>query len=352
MCQKNIRPTFSWGFFYSHSMIKIFCFLGFPPLELFLCSASRLSLEPARMAPSCSIPSSSWQSPVVGVGITDIVTGNAVSIAGTEVTLTASHDHGLNRITKLSILNDGAGYGNNSGSAEEHYNARLVGTAGSTTGELATAKVFISAAGNITDVKIMDGGSAYGIGNTMQIVGIPTFTGFEEAVVQVEKIFDNNNNVISVSGITSAKHAAGNQLYKICEIAVGAARTFVARPMTAITGVTTTGIGTELLVNESELYAVNIGPNFLGLSTVGFPTSGDAVHWYDPIGNDLGFAHSIRTTAPKVTSTVERFFGEVTTDSDHELVTGDRVKLSALPLQTETLRDVKGLVQERYLPVH
>ena len=99
----------------------------------------------------------------------------------------------------------------------------------------------------------------------------------------------------------------------------------------------TTGIGTELLVNESELYAVNIGPNFLGLSTVGFPTSGDAVHWYDPIGNDLGFAHSIRTTAPKVTSTVERFFGEVTTDSDHELVTGDKVKLSALPLQTETV---------------
>jgi hypothetical protein len=182
----------------------------------------------------------------VGVGITDIVTGNAVSIAGTEVTLKASHDHGLNRITKLSILNDGAGYGNNSGAAEEHYNARLVGTAGSTTGEFATAKVFISAAGNVTDVKIMDGGSAYGIGNTMQIVGIPTFAApFEEAVVQVEKIYDNINNVVDITGITSAKHAAGNQLYKIVDIAVGAGRTFRARPLTAITGVTTTGIGTE-----------------------------------------------------------------------------------------------------------
>ena len=182
----------------------------------------------------------------VGVGVTDIVTGNAVSIAGTEVTIKTSHDHGLNRITKLSIINDGAGYGNNSGSTEEHYNARLVGTAGSTTGEFATAKVFINASGNITNVKIMDGGSAYGIGNTMQIVGIPTFAApFEEAVVQVDKIYDNDSNIISISGISSEKHAAANQLYKIVEIPVGAGRTFRARPLAAITGVTTTGIGTE-----------------------------------------------------------------------------------------------------------
>ena len=179
----------------------------------------------------------------VGVGVTDIVTGNAVSIAGTEVTLKTTHDHGLNRITKLSLVQGGSGYGNNSGSTEEHYNARLVGTAGSTTGEFATAKVFISAAGAITDLKIMDGGSAYAIGNTMHVVGIPTFATFEEAVVQVDKIYDNTNNVISISGITSEKHAAANQLYKINNIEVGAAKTFRARPINPITGVTTTGIG-------------------------------------------------------------------------------------------------------------
>jgi hypothetical protein len=179
----------------------------------------------------------------VGVGVTDIVTGDAVSIAGTEVTFNTTHDHGLNRITKLSLVQGGSGYGNNSGSTEEHYNARLVGTAGSTTGEFATAKVFISAAGAITDLKIMDGGSAYAIGNTMHVVGIPTFATFEEAVVQVDKIYDNTNNVISISGITSEKHAAANQLYKINNIEVGAAKTFRARPINPITGVTTTGIG-------------------------------------------------------------------------------------------------------------
>ena len=131
-----------------------------------------------------------------------------------------------------------------SGSAEEHYNARLVGTAGSTTGEHATAKVFISAAGAITKVKIMDGGSAYGIGNTMHIVGIPTFT-FEEAVVQVEKIYDNTNDVIKVTGISSLTHVQANQLYRITGVNVGASKTFDAAPVTAITGVTTTGIGTE-----------------------------------------------------------------------------------------------------------
>ena len=115
----------------------------------------------------------------VGIGVTDIVTGNAVSIAGTECIVKTTHDHGLNRVTKLSLVQGGAGYGNNSGSAEEHYNARLVGTAGSTTGEFATAKVFINASGVITNLKIVDGGSAYAIGNTMHVVGIPTFTGFE-----------------------------------------------------------------------------------------------------------------------------------------------------------------------------
>ena len=181
----------------------------------------------------------------IGVGVTDIITGNAVSVAGTDCIIKTKHDHGLNRITKLSIVNGGAGYGNNSGSTEEHYNARLVGTAGSTTGEFATVKVFLTAAGAVDTVKIIDGGSAYGVGNTMQIVGIPTFTGFEEAVVQVEKIYDNTDDVIKISGISSTKHTVGNQLYRISGVNVGASKTFNALPVAPITGVTTTGIGSD-----------------------------------------------------------------------------------------------------------
>ena len=214
----------------------------------------------------------------VGVGVTDIVTGNAVSIAGTDCIIKTTHDHGLNRITKLSLVQGGAGYGNNSGSTEEHYNARLVGTAGSTTGEFATAKIFIDAAGEITDLKIIDGGSAYAIGNTMHVVGIPTFTGFEEAVVQVDKIYDNIDDVITISGITSEKHKAGNQLYKITGVNVGASKTFNARPINAITGVTTTGIGTEGAAPETMTGAfLQINGKALAVSSFSYEnTSGIA----------------------------------------------------------------------------
>lgn len=97
----------------------------------------------------------------------------------------------------------------------------------------------------------------------------------------------------------------------------------------------TTGIGTELLANESEVYAVNFGPNYLGISTVGFPTYGNAVFWFN-LSDSLGYAQSFRTTNPRVTSTVERFYGEVTTAENHNLVNGDIIKFSALPIQTET----------------
>jgi hypothetical protein len=175
----------------------------------------------------------------VGVGVTDVVTGSA----GTSVIIHAGYDHGLNKITKVSIINNGSGYGRGSGSNEEYYNARLVGTAGSTTGDHATAKVFVDASGQVSDIKIMDGGSAYGIGNTMQIVGIATTTGFTEAVVQVQNIYSNIGDVIKVSGISSEKHQPLNTLYRITGVNVGASKTFDAVPVSAITGVTTTGIG-------------------------------------------------------------------------------------------------------------
>jgi len=175
----------------------------------------------------------------VGVGVTDVITGST----GTSVIVKTTHDHGFNRVTKLSLVSGGSGYGNNSGSAEEHYNARLVGTAGSTTGEFATAKIFIDGSGVITDLKIIDGGSAYAIGNTMHVVGIPTFATFEEAVVQVDQIYNNVDDVIRISGVSSEGQSAVNQLYRITSVNVGASKTFDAAPVTAITGVTTTGIG-------------------------------------------------------------------------------------------------------------
>ena len=49
----------------------------------------------------------------------------------------------------------------------------------------------------------MDGGSAYGIGNTMAVVGVGTTTGYSQAVLSVSKIYDNVGDVIRIVGVKS-----------------------------------------------------------------------------------------------------------------------------------------------------
>ena len=178
----------------------------------------------------------------VGIALTDIVT--PTSGLGTDHILWTQTDHGLNKVTKVSIGSSGEGYGKGSGASEEYYNARLVGFAGSVTGENATAKVFVNSAGNVVDVKIMDGGSAHGIGHTLEILGTATTTGFTTAHVTVTQIYDNVGDVIRVSGVTSESQYGYNQLYKITNVSVGAGKTFDVQSIAAVTGVTTTGIGT------------------------------------------------------------------------------------------------------------
>ena len=92
----------------------------------------------------------------VGIALTDIF-----STTGAAHTLHTQYDHGLNRLTKVQVNEVGAGYSNGT-----YYNASLVAIGSSTTGKHATAKVVI-ASNAVDSVTIMDGGSAYGIGNTM-----------------------------------------------------------------------------------------------------------------------------------------------------------------------------------------
>ena len=136
----------------------------------------------------------------IGIGVTDIA-----SSTGIAHTIHTDIDHGLNRIIKLSIDSGGSQYGTGGGSQEIYYGAQLsdqgfVGAAASDIGFNATAKVTVSAAGTITDVSIMDGGSAYGIGNSMSITGITTSgaSGHIPAVVFVDSIYDNVGDVVRI----------------------------------------------------------------------------------------------------------------------------------------------------------
>ena len=98
----------------------------------------------------------------------------------------------------------------------------------------------------------------------------------------------------------------------------------------------TSGVGTEVLVNDSSVYAINFEQDYIGLSTTGIPTTGDAI-WFYNVASNSGFAHSFTTNFPKVTTKVERFFGEVGVSSAHGLLTGDVITLDALPQSAETV---------------
>ena len=203
----------------------------------------------------------------VGVGITDINT----SIGGTDHTIHTEIDHGFNRVVRVSIASSGNDYG--TGANATYYNAKLVSIGNSTTGQHATAKVDVADTGGITAVQIMDGGSAYGVGNTMHVVGIAT-TGNSHvpAVVTVTSIYDNRGDVVRIAGVTSETNQPYNTVYRITNLEVGAAKSFVVQS-DPLTGVQTAGIGSSRLGNAT----VYLTGEELKISTFTFdPTSGIA----------------------------------------------------------------------------
>ena len=145
----------------------------------------------------------------IGFGITDLA-----SQSGTAHTIYTQVDHGFNRATSLSIVNSGSGYG--SGAPANIYNARLVGGAGD--GKHATAKITVNGSGTITAVKLMDGGSAYGVGNTLTVAGVAQTTGFSEAVVRVDSVYSNVGDTVKVIGISSEGYSKFNDLYRITSV--------------------------------------------------------------------------------------------------------------------------------------
>ena len=185
----------------------------------------------------------------VGVGITDIA-----SITGTAHTIHTTIDHGLNRIIKVKINGSGGSdYGTGGGSIENYYNANLVSVGSSTTGNHATAKVTVSAAGTISNVIIMDGGSAYGIGNTMHITGITTNgTSHTPAVVEVEKIYNNVGDVIRISGVSSESYSGYNNLYRITDVGIGSDKNFNVSSASSISNISD-AIGSTL-TSDAHLY--------------------------------------------------------------------------------------------------
>ena len=198
----------------------------------------------------------------IGVGLTNIS-----STSGVAHTFYTTLDHGLSGITSVSIVDAGSGYVDGN-----YYNTSLVGFAGSTTGQNATAVVTINS-GILSVIKIIDGGSAYGIGNTLSVTGIGT-TG-SGAVVQVSRLSNNVDDTFYVFGTQNY-----NTLYKIDSISVGKSKEFNASSSTTISSFSTSGIGSTETSSSSVVFTgkaigvstISYSP-ITGVTTVGFNTS-------------------------------------------------------------------------------
>ena len=165
----------------------------------------------------------------VGLGIASIESSDAnTHIINTTI------DHGLNPLVKLSITSAGSNYGILSGSNEVYYNARLVGDGDE--GKNATAKVTVDGtSGAITDVHIMDGGSAFAINDTVNVVGIATTTNHSQATLTVNKVRNDIGKVLRISGISGKNNQEYNGLYRITSIAAGTATSISVTSANSVT---------------------------------------------------------------------------------------------------------------------
>jgi hypothetical protein len=207
----------------------------------------------------------------VGIGLTDIVS----STTGIAHTFHTTIDHGFNPITSVGITSAGLAYGGGSGGVENLYNARLVGFAGSTTGANATARITVNASGSITAVKIIDGGSAYGIGNTLAVVGVATTSGFVQGYVTVTGVHNHIGECLTVAGVVPAALDGYNGVYKITGIATGNIKQLQVESARAFTTGSATGIGVTVTAYSR---AINAGKsidittltynNVTGISTI------------------------------------------------------------------------------------
>ncbi len=199
----------------------------------------------------------------VGIGLTQLASNSV----GTAQTFYTAIDHGLNRITGLTITDAGTNYVDGN-----YYNVNLVGAAGSTTGSHATARVTVTS-GAISSLKIIDGGSAYGIGNTLSLVGIATTTGNTPGYLTVSSIYNNVGDTLGVQGIIPSSYAGYNNFYRITsvpgpkEILVASASTITPAYVSGV-GVTVASNANVILIGKTLNVSSISHNNVTGIATV------------------------------------------------------------------------------------
>lgn len=113
-------------------------------------------------------------------------------------------------------------------------------------------------------------------------------------------------------------------------------------------GVAGTGIYTEnnlltyQLLDGQTVYAVNLGTDYVGISTLGFTTTSGigtdfkSVFFVSP-NTTIGYSHSLTTKYPEIDGRVESYFGNITTNESHGLLDDDLVRINFIPNITKNI---------------
>ena len=113
-------------------------------------------------------------------------------------TIFLDREHNLNQITSVGIGSSGFNYG--TGISTTLYNATLQ-YSGAGTGDGATVNIDVDANGGITDVTIVDGGSAYAVNDVLRVVGVQTNANHIVGTLTVNKTSNNIGDAIEVVGV-------------------------------------------------------------------------------------------------------------------------------------------------------
>jgi len=111
------------------------------------------------------------------------------------------------------------------------------------------------------------------------------------------------------------------------------------------------------LLDNQIVYAVNLGKDYVGLSTIGFTSSTgigtnlNSLEFWDQTFayGVIGAAHSLTTLNPKITGTVEKVLGVVTTKSNHNLNNDDIITLKLTTDYNEVVKVVFDPVNRKVL---
>ena len=109
------------------------------------------------------------------------------------------------------------------------------------------------------------------------------------------------------------------------------------------------------LGNNQEVYAVNLGVDYVGLSTIGFTsTTGIGSQFnslefrnLDQFFGVIGVAHSLTTTNSKITCAIKSNSIKITTDQSHGLTTNDLIKLNVAISNEEEVKVIYDFVNRK-----